>query len=638
MRRTSLFTKTLIAVALAAAGSRASAALPTTTDCTTSSTDPNCWHLKGSDTLHDIIVTAINNARTAGVVGANNLFYDGSGSGNAETQMKANAGTGAPVAGGPTLPLGAQSIGPMSRNFRPSIIDPSSSGFHAADGTTSTSTGHASWAPGCTNVLGLDAALVFTRNAGAGSHCKNINFNTFVDGALGFDPTTRAVANNTALAAVFNDGSAFNNLTPTDNYSNVFMVILSGVDGTGSLAACSDPRRVQAIQDLAACMGVSTINHLFRRDDNSGTTNTFQDRLMIVGSSADPRYPWIGGRFCNGQSIGEWNGTVLQQGICSVTRGTTCTTDASCPTGEKCFYNLNNQDLDPIRRPCSASSGTLAPTTCTDMTTGAPCALGDGNANCTQGFIVAITDVDPGKSDETTSIAGRVATDTGGQTIGYAGLEAVKAGTGTRGFTLNSIGYSAGNVRKGTYLMSRRLFLQNALVSTQPLADQPSDTATSLGITGQGADQITAEQNFFAWATVHQNIDPIVSQYNFVTCLPNSASNVCAASNNLCSTTAGPVAGALGALVPNGSVSSGGTGGAKTINSQGFVWNGTTAVAPTCTGTAACAGGTCAAGACPAFSGRSQYSACSVDADCVTGLHCVDVLGQGVPGAYLQCN
>jgi len=54
-------------------------------DCTQSLTGNQCFHLKGSDTLFDIITTGINTARSQGIQGANNLAYDGSGSGNAET-------------------------------------------------------------------------------------------------------------------------------------------------------------------------------------------------------------------------------------------------------------------------------------------------------------------------------------------------------------------------------------------------------------------------------------------------------------------------------------------------------------------------------------------------------------------------
>ena len=528
---------------------------PTTGDEVNGSTTV-CYHFKGSDTLFDIMTTAINNARAAGIPGAKNLFYDGSGSGNAENQMKYNAGTGAPVAGA-SIPLAVQSIGPMSRNFRPATIDSAAVGFAAADGATATRQGHASWAPTCQNVVGLDAAVFITRGSGAGSALKNVNFPTAVDAAIATDPTTRAVTNNTALPPSFNDGSAFNNTSATVNYSNLLMVILGGVDGSGTLQACSDPRRVQAVQDLAAAMGVATIDHLYRRDDNSGTTDTWKDRIITQNVGTDPRYPILGGRFCNGQSIGGINGAANQTGLCATSRGV-CTTDANCPvcTGtdvatcdksghEVCQYNLNNQDLDPLRRPCVAADGTHAPSSCTDMFTGRTCQASDGNANCTQGLVVALSDADPGSDSVTNSIAARIKSDASGQSVGYAGKEAVLPGKGTKGLTINTTGFTDVNVRKGAYLLSRRLFLQNALVAGQVVGDQPSDTAgPNISLTGQGTAQLAAEQNLFTYMTDPAGsltggvsgrsiTDPIVKQFNFITCSTDPTIDPCTLSNNL---------------------------------------------------------------------------------------------------------
>jgi hypothetical protein len=632
---------------LAAAGLAGRAAAQ---DCTVSLSDPNCYHLKGSDTLFDIMKTAINKAQTDNIAGAKNLYYDGTGSGNAENQMKNNSGTGTPVPGA-ALPLGVQSIGPMSRNLRPGVIDSASAGFAAADGSNNTAKqGHASWAPTCQNVLGLDAAVFITRGTGKGSALKNVNFPTAVDNAISTDPTTRAVTNNTALPTSFSDSSAFNNTSATVNYSNLLMVILGGVDGSGTLAACSDPRRVRAVQDLAAAMGVGTIDHLYRRDDNSGTTDTWKDRIITQNVGTDPRYPILGGRFCNGQSIGGINGAATQTGICSVTRtNITCRQDSDCPAGEVCQFNLNNQDLDPIRRPCVAADATHAPTSCTDMTTGKPCQAGDGNANCTQGLIVALTDADPGSDSVTNSIGARIKNDSAGKSVGYAGKEAVLPGKGTKGLTINTTGFTDVNVRKGAYLLSRRLFLQNALVSGQPVGDQPSDTAgPNISITGQGANQLTAEQNLFLYMTDPSGsltagvpgraiTDPILKQYNFITC-DTKSTGVCSLSNNLCSKSpAAPVAGAAGAFIPNGALGgSDGSGGTKSIDSQGRVWSGTALVQASCTGTALCASGTCSGNLCPLATGRLSNAACSQNSDCQSGV-CQDTLSFGAAPAYLLC-
>jgi hypothetical protein len=487
------------------------------------------------------------------------IFYNGTGSGNGANSMK----FGAPSSGG-ALPqvgglaaLGTQGIAPMSRNFRPKFIDTAwTSGFTAADGVTVTKQGHASWAPGVQNVLGLDAAVFVVKSTAA---AKNLSFATLVDSGTGTG-VTRAKPNNPALAAAFGNSSAFNNVNATVNYSNLLMVALGGVDGSGSLQACADPRRVQALQDLASALGVDHIEHVYRRDDNSGTTDTFKDRIVTVGTlgtvnpGSDARYPWVGGRFCNGQSIGGINGSTAQTGVCSVTRSVaTCKVDADCPGGEVCQFNLNNQDLDPVRRSCIAPDATHAPTSCTDMTTGRPCQASDNNPTCTQGLIVALTDTDPGSTDITNSIAARVNSDASGTTVGYAGREAVKAGRGTKGLAINTTSFSDTNVRKDAYLLSRRLFLQNAVVAGQPAADQPSDTAgPNIGtIIGQGGAQLAAEQNLFAWLTDPAgsqssgtpgrcNADPIVKQFGFITCATDCTADVSTLSNNLCANTPAP--------------------------------------------------------------------------------------------------
>src|SRR5262249_28452725 len=155
-----------------------------------------------------------------------------------------------------------------------------------------------------------------------------------------------------------------------------------GVDGSGSAAACSSPKRVQAISDFSAAFGVPIVRHFYRRDDNSGTTDTFKDKINV-------------GRFCNGAAVG-----VL---------GT-----------NKTHPNLNNQDLDPIRRPCDVSNpGVREQVACTDLSTGLSC---NTNApSCTQGLVTALSENDTSISDITVTIATRAGSDATGLTVGYAG-------------------------------------------------------------------------------------------------------------------------------------------------------------------------------------------------------------------------
>src|SRR5262249_47755799 len=340
-----------------------------------------------------------------------------------------------------------------------------------------TAIGHAAWAPSCQNVMGLDAAVFVFRQT---SSCPLLRFRTILDSAAGV-PVARGNVNNTALAAAFGDGSAFNNLNPTNNYSNPRMLTPAGPEGRGPIAACSAPRRVQAVQALANCLGggIDHIEHVYRRDDNSGTTDTIKDRIIVTNSAADPRYPFLGGRFCNGKAIGGIDGSVDKPGFCSISR-TACSNTSPCtaPQGV-CQFNLNNQDYDPIRRSCTPADGTHAPTTCTNVLTGAACVAGD--ANCTQGLVIAWSDTDPGSSDITTSIAARVKNDITGATIGFAGREAITGNKTTKGPSLENqtlkAAPSPSNVRGEQYMLARRLFLQNGGLSGTTNDDLIDDLA-----------------------------------------------------------------------------------------------------------------------------------------------------------------
>jgi hypothetical protein len=682
-RRTSRLALGAVAAAASLLAGRAEAACDTNGN--PSPAGSACYVLKGSDTLFDIMTTAINRARTDGVPGATDLFYGGTGSGNAETRMKSAASS----------KIGAQSIGPMSRNMRPSILDPGSPDFkkrcqnntdpgctaddgycrnatatpntvgdacklsaspstcvnstcvNANGGGTAdpTATGHAAWAPAAANVVGLDAAVFVVK----GGTLENIDFPVFTDTSV---PSAfkKAVKNNATLPGAFGDGTAFNNLASTTNYSNIMSVVLSGVDGTGTLKACADPKRVQAIQDLAGYLGVSTMSHLYRRDDNSGTTDTFKDRIMVVDQTdgTKTRYPFTGGRFCNGTAVGSISGSTAQQGICNVDRTKTCYSNAECVSnggGTVCQFNLNNQDFDPIRRPCVASDSTHVPTSCTDMTTGKPCQASDGNANCTQGFIVALSDNDPSQSDITTSIGFRVRTGDG-SVMGYAGREAA---VGAKALRVNTIAPADDNVRKSTYLLARRLFIQNTFANSADSNDIPTVDQSSLG-QGGGSDQLTKEQSLWGYLSDRTKMDPIVRLYNFIRCASDAlgdGGDPAQESGNLCSTVpAAPTPAAYGAYVPAGSFGSywavpsgANTGGAVSIDSAGRVWKSDAAgavTAGTCAGTSLCvSGGTCGAvtaGACPTIAPRALNSPCTLDADCASGLVCGDAFGHSTGG------
>src|SRR5262245_50095744 len=88
------------------------------------------YHLRGSDTWFDVMTEALATAKAAQFAVAD-LIYDGTGSGNAQTQMTNNL----------------QSIGPMSRNFTAALL-----GMKPQ------------WTPTVQNAAGLDAPVWFVRS------------------------------------------------------------------------------------------------------------------------------------------------------------------------------------------------------------------------------------------------------------------------------------------------------------------------------------------------------------------------------------------------------------------------------------------------------------------------------------------
>jgi hypothetical protein len=480
------------------------------------------YYLKGSDTWFEVMTDAIATAKAQGVLptASPTLIYDGTGSGTAANQMKA-------VGGGGTN-LGVQSIGPMSRNFRPAEI-----------------TQFPTWSPTVQNVGGLDAAVILRSDLAS---CVNRNLPLLPSDA------TKANPNNTALPFTFGQTGS--------GYDQILEVILSGVNGSGSIEACADPRRVQAVLDFAACNGVASVNHFYRRDDNSGTTDTFKDKVAVT-------------RFCNGAAIGQLTARADGQ------------------------FNLNNQDHDPIRRPCDVSSPTRSRTTCTDLSTGLIC---DSAApSCTQGLVVALANGDPGFPDVTRTIGERVKADPTGQTFGYAGREAVRLpGGGTQAVFVNTNPPSDTLIRGDNYMLSRRLFLMrgpatpafdvlaavaganpptlnasnqrlcngvltpsggcNERVNDNANSTQKCPATSTNNCQGGGTAQRDLEDRLFAWMTDPDgsqsnglpgrcNLDPIMQAWGFLPCLDSCLDTP--GPENLCSKSPyPPVPSTPGACIP----------------------------------------------------------------------------------------
>lgn len=422
----------------------------------TASAQARPWTLNGSDTWYDMLVmeytTSDGVKHPGGAMGAlapetpvgqwerdnqggvDFLDYLGGGSGTGEAALTGNT----------------QCVAPMSRNLKCSVTS-----------------AHPQWKPTIRNVAGLDAAIFGITNSPG--HIANIKLPT--------PPVAPGVA----------------------DPNNPWRILLAGLSGKGDPAECADQSRVDAKDLIAYLQNTATgdIEHFYRRDDNSGTTDTMKERLGISA-------------FCNGTAIG-------------------------IKGNDKTNLNLNNQDLDPIRRPCVVLPGQRA-TSCTDSA-GRPCTA--GQANCTQGLLVALSigDNDTSLRDVTTTIGSRINTSYVNGTfdvMGLAGREAARKYPRTAlAVSVNGIPPTNTAVRTNKYYLSRRLYLQFA--ATAQGAATCSNTLAASG----GAPRVNAEVDFFNWATDPDtlgrcNLDPILKANGFIPCLDDCTGDVGLEPNNLC--------------------------------------------------------------------------------------------------------
>ncbi|MFZ5893510.1 MAG: hypothetical protein ACOY0T_20785 [Myxococcota bacterium] len=250
-------------------------ALGTFTVVGASVTGAGALALLGSDTM-EVLTNLVLNDTAADCGGTNNtpagtLTYAGTGSTNGENAMIA----------------ATQQISPMSRPLKASVCA-SNPNYRM-------------------NPVALDAIsiLVARREGTAG----------VVDSAYTApvitDPTQK-----TCLGVKFSTGAPFNRIR----------AVFSGGDGTtatatGSAANCTSTFRTSILNNWtnftsSTCGHAGNpIRHAFRRDDKSGTTDTFKSLVGVSG-------------FCNGAATGLAGG---------------------------------NQDLDPVRRTCHANEQVCSP-------------------------------------------------------------------------------------------------------------------------------------------------------------------------------------------------------------------------------------------------------------------------------------
>jgi ABC-type phosphate transport system substrate-binding protein len=563
---------------------------------------------KGSDTLYDVMnnaITAWSTDASKVAVPTDTITYAGTGSGTGEKAMALHSVT----------PY--QSIAAMSRNLTAAAMK----ACEARPGMAG------KCRPEIRNVLGLDAATV-VENAGGGAvaPCSDLT--------IGLD-------------AVLNDGTAPN--------GNQLQLILGGKDGKGTIPACTDPARVAAIEALRTCAtGVTQMSHFYRRDDNSGTSDTMREKLKID-------------RFCNGESKPPSPGGINNdnpdndpiRGTCpaanasrlavkctvtdpSVNSASTAVNVCTGKTSKLCKTNADCLNTTaPVARAegtCGAANGTLR--------VGMDCSYSATTPGCTAGFVIPITDPDPTPAgytgaapvDQTLSIALRAQSDANGGTFGYGGRTAIYIavdGTNTAtGPSIDTITPDDVNVVPDIYLLSRRLWLHDTIVQGGVLTNE------STGNTAVDA----AEAKFFRWATDsagsntqsantgRQNMDPIMTAWGFIPCTsdstqPSGPGNLCSKTNyNGCSVTVDkacataadcPTGETCKAMFPLGF-------GAPTKCTSNTITNGLP-VATACTaGTVCCSDGhTCgAADTCPVPTARAAGFACKYNADCASAAGC----------------
>ena len=440
------------------------------------------WNIEGSDTCTQVIKQAIT------LSGAR-LLYGNPGSGQAEHDML-NDSSAHYVEG----------IGPMSRNFTYSVLQ-----------------AHPTWAPAPEQVMCLDAAVLTVK--AKNPHLQNITVtpppgpSPISDLAIILGGYPKGCWGLTPANCMITYGASYN--PPVAN------VNMSG----GTTPECAHPERLAALQRLTSSATLSRIDHIFRRDDKSGTQDTWREWMQFTN-------------WCNGKSEGNTNAV---------------------------GSNMKNEDLDPIRRPCEGSDWTLTDpnspydpntnpyiggtkqvTKCSyyplaktcnanDPDIGPGAAGGDytapdpndqtktvknayGVIRCSQGLVVAVSESDdppsnpPPLADITQSIGRRVSSNVSGFDMGLAGLASTQSGAFA--VKINTNAPNSTNVHKGQYLLSRRLFIQRA---TDVQATEDPDRA------GQ-------ENVLFNWLTVsHVNVSLLCTQYGFMPAMQGPSTDNCTA-------------------------------------------------------------------------------------------------------------
>ena len=328
--------------------------------------------MKGSDTIKqvtlDVIAACEANSASPRISPAGSIKYIGTGSSNGQANIANSAIL--TVTSGAVTETPVQTIAPMSRALNASacVTAPASSTagvpfdmtgaeglVFALDGMTIVGARASTSATGCNSTTPVDACVTDAASPGLRS-----------SGTIA--GTTTAITDWKTALRILYLGATLNSDDPTkgaqrDCNSAARQALANSWDEVfqGNCAACDDP------------VNPNQVRHLYRRDDESGTTDAFLAALGVGGinfavadtSTATNTYlhNMANSAFCNVKRPGDTYGIPLKAQP-HADPGTW--DDASNPNFPRVApYYSEFQEMDPIRRPC-VGTGNL------DSVTGLP--------------------------------------------------------------------------------------------------------------------------------------------------------------------------------------------------------------------------------------------------------------------------
>ena len=292
--------------------------------------------MKGSDTLFDLTTAAIN--ATPSAVG--NLTYVGTGSGNGESAMIPASGSA------------LQTIAPMSSFMDNKVCGTQGITVPNSDGSSHPYTQAQVESQACGLVIGLDAVSIYSSKSTGGQVSCNA---TIPDGTS--DATTGLIQKGKTITWTAGNSPTYGAASPTKSaqfhaynggsatmatWASVLRIIYFGLSDTG-VADCESDVRNGLVQNWGnifqaggANCGSSTctvLRHAWRRDSESGTTETF---LSLLGAPKVTK-----------------NGTIATDDpFCS---GWQKTSNSTLPANMN-DYPPGYRDRDPIRTVCAGSN------------------------------------------------------------------------------------------------------------------------------------------------------------------------------------------------------------------------------------------------------------------------------------------